>query len=160
MEGKVLFEIETTVDYESYVTFCKHVGKVIHKENIKVFLITLFFVLLGIFGRYLSDEFSMVFLLAALLFPFVYFYKRNRSIKKNWQSSKLLHNRVNTFRFYDEYFEVENANTKSKFKYDDLFKICEDKNYFYLFYSKLQANIIDKKVCSEELIGFLSKKVN
>ncbi|MCI6271904.1 MAG: YcxB family protein [Erysipelotrichaceae bacterium] len=160
MEENVLFETETVVDYESYVTFCKYVGKNIHKENIKVSLITLFFVLLAITGRFLSNEFSLIFLLSALLFPFAYFYNRKRSIKKNWESSKLLHGSVNVFRFYNDYFEIENANTKSNFKYVDLFKICEDKNNFYLFYSKLQASIIDKKACSEKLIEFISKKVN
>lgn len=73
MEEKVLFETETVVDYESYVTFYKYVGKNIHKENIKVSLITLFFVLLAIAGRFLSNEFSMIFLLSALLFPFSFF---------------------------------------------------------------------------------------
>lgn len=94
-------------------------------------------------------------ILCIFLLWLIYFVLPKVAFNKN----KIAKNSDNHFVFRDEIFEVSGATESyrgsSEIKYDALYKICETRDFFYLYINSRQAYIVEKSTVSEELIADL-----
>lgn len=143
---KPLFKNKTTLTKENYMKLVEFHQK---KNNWKYWLYTIIFCLLliiniayqlvkhnyGIFTTVLVA--LIVFILYRLIYPY---YKTSKEL----QSKKVKNNLVNYYFFYDKYFKVRNASTSTRIKYHKLYKTYESEDFFYLYFDKTNAFIVDK----------------
>lgn len=86
-----------------------------------------------------------------------------RLVEKNKKGPKLSGNFVNTYRFYKNYFKVDNPEGKAQIFYLKLYRVTETKTHFYIYISRDNAFIVSKfgftKGKAEEFSKFIRKKV-
>lgn len=64
-----------------------------------------------------------------------------------------------TLTFYKDYFEKANASEKIKIKYNDIKKVKETNENFYMFLKNKSCVIVIKSECSIELIEFINNTI-
>lgn len=64
-----------------------------------------------------------------------------------------------TLTFYKDYFEKSNASEKIKIKYNDIKKVKETNENFYMFLKNKSCVIVMKRKCSIELIEFINNTI-
>lgn len=90
-----------------------------------------------------------------VLFPIVHVIFRKMSLKKYYNSNKMLKDITQEYEFYKDYFITKNTNSEAKIEYDKIYKIIKTKTNFYIMIAQNQGYIISKEVCTDELIKFL-----
>lgn len=69
--------------------------------------------------------------------------------KKYYKTAEKMLEGINRYKFYEDYFEVskdtDKAKGSSQIRYNALYKIYEVPDYFYIFISRNQAYMVDKK---------------
>lgn len=154
-----LFRSETEYTYEKYTAYCKMIWN--HVGNMKQSIIwtdaaLVIVCLLMVFMK--EYKMAVLFLAAAVIFPVILQFQMNRQMKKAWESNKAAQGVVSKFSFYNEYVEQENPVGASRVKYEELYKIVEGRDAFYLMIANNQGFIIDKAKCSEELQQFIREQ--
>lgn len=143
---ELLFKNKTTLSKENYMQLV-HFHQ--EKNNWKYWLYTgifsVLFILCIIFQVIAQNYFSACIILLALLFFWAYrlmepYYKT----KKELQSKKVQENLINYYFFYDTYFKIKNKIGTSKIKYYKIYRVYEKEDFFYLYFDKSNAFIIDK----------------
>lgn len=91
-----------------------------------------------------------------VLFPVIYVVLRKLSIKRYYNSNKILKDITEEYEFYEDHVIAKNTNSEARIEYDKIFKIIETKTNFYIMVAQNQGYIISKEICSEELVRFLT----
>ena len=68
-----------------------------------------------------------------------------------------MHGMVNHYLLYEDRIEQVNSLGTVSVKYDQLYRILENKSAFYLMVANNQGILIDKEKCSAELLKFLEE---
>ena len=147
-----LFKISQEYTFEEYKKFAKAVLKW-NRIILGAFLWFAFLsgVLLIGFNGVSSQACFLV------LFPVIYVILRKLSIKRYYNSNKILKDITEEYEFYEDYLIAKNTNSEAKIEYDKIFKIIETKTNFYIMVAQNQGYIISKEICSEELVEFLKE---
>lgn len=86
-----------------------------------------------------------IFIVLNILMSFLIYYLP----KKYYKSAEKIYEGINRYKFFRDYFTVEKntdeAKGNSEIKYSALYKIYEVNEYFYIFISRTQAYMVDKK---------------
>jgi len=92
-----------------------------------------------------------------VLFPVIYVILRKLSIKRYYNSNKILKDITEEYEFYEDYFVAKNVNSEAKIEYNMIHKVIETKTNFYIMVAQNQGYIISKEICSDELVEFLKE---
>jgi len=154
-----LYETQTVYTWEEYYSS----SMAFSKKNI--IAITIIFPILGAvlilmslvsFSR--TGEFSLLHLnwgIVTIIFVIIFRFLFARQLKKNWNSSQMVHNSQNEFKFFANRMEVISPTGKSNFEYQQLYKMMETKRQFLLQPSNNQFYLVVKDNCTLELQKFL-----
>ncbi len=145
-----LFINKTAYTKENYIDFLKFHNKRYNFSYIAYSIIWSIIFLFCIIVAFGSSLRLQGVLITIILICFIsYRILRPRLIvQREMSSDKLDTNNVNTFTFYDKYFEVKNNNGKFNYKYMMICKAFEIENFFYLYVSKENAFLISKDTFS------------
>lgn len=143
---ELLFKNKTSLSEENYIKLLKFHNKM---NNWKYWLYTAIFVIafltcasvLIVNHEYTTALF--IFLIALLFIGYrtVYpYYKVEKEVKKD----KIQSNLQNVFYFYDKKFEVTNEQEDRIMRYSRLYKVYENKEFFYMYLDKENALVLEK----------------
>lgn len=149
-----LYKTENICTYDEYVKFNNAQVKPLKRIIITAgFTIMTCFVVTGrLLGALLGAVLYALFIAVLMLFLYP------RSIKKSWESNKLMQNIRAEIYFYEEYFKSINENGYSDVRYENIYKILETDTNFYIFIGTNAAVVVIKENCSDGLINFLREK--
>ena len=104
---------------------------------------------------------SIPLIIFAILYPFIFILIKNNSVKRVFQSNKIVQNQEITYKFYEDYFEEKHDAGESKIPYEKLDSIIETKTNFYLMIAKNQGYMLTKENMPEGLEAFIKNiKIN
>lgn len=152
-----LFETKTILTYDVYRKFSFEAAR---KTKFAVVLIVYEVIVLLlaiasiIMKRYTIFIESVILL---IIFPLLTYLIRIRAINKIYYSNKVALNQEYIIRFYPDCIVRITDNSTANFKYDQLYKVIESKENFYIMISANQGIPIIKSNCSPELIEFIRK---
>ncbi len=161
---KILFKNTTKYSETIYEKFLEF-----HIKTFKTryFLYTLFYVFLFIFViLYLvniNNLTSAYIVITVLIGFFVWRYIRPMFVvKKEYESEKIKKEESFTFKFYDDYFSIENFDSVYKVKYKQLRKVYMTDSFYYLYVDKTHAFLLDKSTFYKnegDFYSFIYKKM-
>lgn len=144
-----IFKVESKFTSEANIAFQRYHSR---KIMLLFYLVCpIVFVALGVM-TILGEERDLIsgitLIVCGVLLPFLLYFIYNSQIKKNKQAF-MGNDTLSVIEFSDEgvverTFRGEEQVGVTSVKYSDLFKVCEDKKYYYVYISKIQAFIIDK----------------
>ena len=150
-----LFTSESTVTWDAVKTMNREVnGKAVTRSCFVIMA-----VLLMISEAVLVTANSIVgYLLIALamLIPLLLWLRVRYGGRSAYEKS-ISRGLTRHFIFYQDYFEEHSAKSDHRIRYDELYRVIEGENSFYLFISNTQAFIINKD--NTELNAFLRQYV-
>ena len=126
-----------------------------------IWAIVLFFCIIVAFGSQMRIQGVLI---TAILVCFVGYrvIRPKFIVERELKSDKVSEKSANTFSFYDSRIGIANANGKFSYKYIMLRRVFETDSFFYLYVSKENAFLIDKKGFSlgtaEEFSRFIRNK--
>lgn len=141
-----LFENKTKYSEKLYNSFIKDYAKEYSKsDRFFVFYNVLFFSLCS----YIAFNEKQIVLGICVLIGTILFLGYNIAKpyikkKKNKKSDKVSGNFVNSYKFGQNYFEVNNPEGNAKVSYLKIYRVIETKDYFYIFLTKEDAFIVAK----------------
>lgn len=153
-ETDIICNFETYKDYSNYIALKEQ--KLLLKALMIVFLMFAFG--LTLYSKYHTLEPIFIFTIAPLAFLLTLFIKLKNGIKKAWNSNKSLQEKNIHYDFYDDHFVMTHEKGTMEIKYDDLYKILDNKKYIYIMIANNQGHILLKENCSNELIKFICDK--
>ena len=143
-----LYKTTTKFTLEEYKKFN---NAVLMKKHIWILMsVAILFILLG--GILLRSPFLIAF---AVLYPFLFIFIKNNSVKRVFHSNQITKNVDVTFEFYEDYFKETHEAGEAKIPYDKLNEIIETKTNFYLMIAKNQGYMILKENMPEGLEEFI-----
>lgn len=143
-----LYKTKTINTFEEYKRFSRVL--MYKKRSIIIYALLAAFLILD--GIVLDN---MIFIVFAVVYPFIIWLLHNMQVKKVFKTNKALQNAEVNFEFYDTYFTEENSYGNTKLEYSKLHKIIETKTNFYLMIAKNQGFILIKENFPEGLEEFL-----
>ena len=143
-----LYKTKTINTFEEYKRFSRVL--MYKKRSIIIYALLAAFLILD--GIVLDN---MIFIVFAVVYPFVIWLLHNMQVKKVFETNKALQNAEVNFEFYNDYFTETNEYGNTKLEYNKLHKIIETKTNFYLMIAKNQGFILVKENFSEGLEEFL-----
>lgn len=146
-----LFKISQEYTFKEYKKFTNAVLK---WNLIIVSVFLLFAFLSGVLLIAFNGSSTQAWFL--ILFPIIYVISKKMSIKKYYESNKILKDVIQEYEFYKDYLIAKNVNSEAKIEYNKIYKVIETKTNFYIMVAKNQGYIISKEVCSDELVEFLN----
>lgn len=152
-----LFETKTVFTYDLYRKFSFDATK---KSKFTVALIIYEVLVLILAIASVIMKRYIIFIDAVVLFiivPLCTYLIRIRAIKKIYYSNKVALNQEYIIRFYPDCIVRTTDNSTANFKYDQIYKVIESKENFYIMISANQGMPIIKSNCSPELIEFIRK---
>ena len=164
-EQKVLFENKTKYTEDLYNIFLKEYKKeYASSENLFTGFNFFFF---GICMFFAFKENELILAFAILIGLIIYFwYKFIRPATREIKTRKnpmLKDNFINTYKFYERYFDVENPKGKARTYYLKVYRITETQDYYYIYISREYAFIVSKTEFTEgnniEFTTFIKKKL-
>lgn len=166
MENKdnKLFVNKTVYTKENYIEFLEFHNKKYNFSYMAYSIIWTIIFLFCIIVAFGSELRLQGVLITIILICFVSYriIRPKLIVQREMSSDKLDKNNVNTFTFYDKYFEVKNNNGKFNYKYMMICKVFETENFFYLYVSKENAFLIFKNTfslgSSEDFGDFMKHK--
>lgn len=106
---------------------------------------------------------GVALLLGLLVYLWYKIIRPARNVEKDKKSNKVSGKFLNTYKFYKNYFKVENPDGSAQILYFKLYRVTETKTHFYIYISREYAFIVLKsgftKGTSEEFSKFIKKKV-
>ena len=143
-----LYKTKTINTFEEYKRFSRVL--MYKKRSIIIYALLAAFLILD--GIVLDN---MIFIVFAVVYPFVIWLLHNMQVKKVFETNKALQNAEVNFEFYNDYFTETNEYGNTKLEYNKLHKIVETKTNFYLMIAKNQGFILVKENFPEGLEEFL-----
>lgn len=143
-----LYKTKTINTFEEYKRFSRVL--MYKKRSIIIYALLAAFLILD--GIVLDN---MIFIVFAVVYPFVIWLLHNMQVKKVFETNKALQNAEVNFEFYNDYFTETNEYGNTKLEYNKLHKIIETKTNFYLMIAKNQGFILVKENFPEGLEEFL-----
>lgn len=140
-----LFKTATVIDMNEFERFQKfYLNK--FKSNLAPKLIMAFLAILAIVLNYLKGNYDIVswVIIFIIVYPIILSITLNMQIKKMYSSNKRINMLEEVITFYDEFLESKSEHNYCKVQYNDIYKVCETKNNFYIFISDNQAFILIK----------------
>ena len=152
------FVIKTKIDFSEYQKFNKVILNVIHKDNIKFIFGILIFIGLLIFSI-LTHDYYFSFFITSFFIVLLIITKIlvKNSVKKSWNTNKLLKDIVFTYTFSENQFTVSANNGSQIINKNDIYRFIETKTNFYIMLSNNTGYIILKENCTEEQKEFIVK---
>lgn len=145
-----LFVNKTTYTKDIYIDFLKFHNKKYNPSYIAYTVFWAFLFFLCIVLSFSSGNRVQGVIVTIILISFV-IYRVARPkliVSKEMNSDKFEGNLTNTFTFYEKNFEVKNVNGKFIYKFSNLRKVFETKDYFYLYVTKENAFLLSKSTFS------------
>lgn len=153
-----LFSVDCIYTFEAYKKFNRTIYTKIAKYPIKFCIYIALLLALALFSMFVLRNGMPIaigiFVGTAVILVMIPML-RKRSIKKAWDSNKLIRNAEYTINFYDTWFEQISENGTSKVEYSKLYTVIGDDSAFYLMISKNQGIMVSRQNCSEELAAFI-----
>ena len=143
-----LYKTKTINTFEEYKRFSRVL--MYKKRSIIIYALLAAFLILD--GIVLDN---MIFIVFAVVYPFIIWLLHNMQVKKVFNTNKALQNAEVNFEFYNDYFTETNEYGNTKLEYNKLHKIIETKTNFYLMIAKNQGFILVKENFPEGLEEFL-----
>ncbi len=143
---KILYKNKTVLSKKNYMNLVEFHQK---KNNWKYWLYTFYISALLVIivsfliasGFIFQSLFLLICFIVFLIYRFIYpYYKTSKEL----HSDKIQKNLVNYYFFYEKYFKVKNKLGDSKINYTKLYRVYENENYFYLYFDKDNAFIVEK----------------
>lgn len=162
---EALFKNKTKLSEENYLNLVQfHQKKNNWKYRLYTIIVSILFIVIISFQisnhSFLQAIFLFVFFIGFILYRFISPYYKTY---KELHSDKIKNTLINYYFFYDKYFKVKNKLGNSKIRYYKLYKVYENKNYFYLYLNKSTAFIVDKSCftigTSKDFQSFIKSKV-
>lgn len=166
MENELLVKNETEYTYERYLKLNQFNMYTKQKVTLIVLIISVIVIFLcGIFMLVIGSYDRAIFYIAlALVFSALYVFLPSIQTKKIFKSDNLLKSNIkNTFEFYNDRIDISNKTSNSKLDYQDIYKVYERKEAFYIYLNRIQVLIVSKDCFimgdAEKLRNLLKEKV-
>lgn len=162
---KPKFKVSTRYTIEEYINLNRfYIRKAVRVPSI-IFLVLVFCTVFAIsrVGMYGAFEVKSLVLpaLCADASYFVFYAVISigveMSAKKHFESNKKLKNALVEFTFFEDCFSVESPEGSSIINYEDIYRVYETEENFYIMTGKSQGYIIVRAECEQALIDFLHK---
>ena len=150
-----LFTSESTVTWDAVKTMNREVnGKAVARS---CFVIMAVLLLISEAVLVIANSIVGYLLIAlAVLIPLLLWLRVRYGGRSAYEKS-ISRGLTRHFIFYEDYFEEHSAKSDHRIRYDELYRVIEEENSFYLFISNTQAFIINKD--NTELNAFLRQYV-
>lgn len=160
-----LFENKTKYSQKEYDLFLNSYKEEFKtSETIYMLLYVIFFAICSIFALRENEIVLGIVLIVGLIFYLWYkIIRPQTNVNKDKKSQKVSGKFVNTYKFYNNYFKIQNPDGKAQIYYLKLYRVVENKTHFYIYISREYAFIVSKigftKGSAEEFSKFIRKKV-
>jgi len=161
---ELLFENTTKYTKMVYRKFVEFHYKKYKIPYILYTIAVIIFILIGLILQISHHNFSLAILLCCGLTFFILWRLLHpvHVISKEYKSNKIQKEKEYTFKFYSNYFTVQDKKELFEIKYYKLYKIFETSDFFYLYLTKKQAFLVDKSKFknnnSNAFSNFIKKK--
>ena len=152
-----LFETKTVLTYDLYK---KYNFEVMKKSKLVVILIIYEVVMVALaIAAVVLKKYSFLIeaIILFIIVPLLTYLVRVRAIKRLYNSCKTTINQEYVIRFYPDCLIKTSENSSATIKYNQIYKIIETKENFYIMISTNQGMPVVKNNCSPELIEFIRK---
>lgn len=142
----LLFENKTRYTKQEYEKFLKSYREEYQfKNNLFTGVMVVFWIFCMIFAFKTNDILLGIAIIIGLIIFAVYKILRSaKNVQKAEENEKLSGNFFSTYKFYNNYLNVENAEGKAKLYYYKLYSIVETKTNYYIYVSRNSAYIVSK----------------
>ena len=161
---KLLFKNKTIYSKDVYESFLEFHRKK-YSFRYKLYNLFMIFVILACIIFLISyKHFSTAIIFCIILTGFIFwrFLKPVYDVNKEFKSGKISDSHTFTFKFYNDYFTIEDNKIVSKVRYNQLYKFFDNRNFYYLYIDKNHSFLIDKsgfiKGTSNEFKKFIKSK--
>ena len=149
----VLYKTEITMTSKEVI---KAVNSCFFKMGGILPVITILLVIIGITCWFLGSRgIAVEFFILAVFLPFIMYLASICKTRHAYRTHKTIQDVVIKYSFYDTYFNAVFPGGCIIVKYDDLYRIIETKDRFYLFINNISIYIINKNMCPEGLTELL-----
>ena len=161
---ELLFENKTKYTKATYKKFVAFHHKKYQFSYILYTVAVVAFILSGLIFQLKSHNFSLAVVLCCGLTFFILWrlFHPTHVISKEYKSTKVQQEKEYTFKFYSNYFTVEDKKEIFEIKYGKLYRVFETPDFFYLYLAKKQAFLVDKSKFKEHnpkaFSAFIKKK--
>ena len=152
----------TQKEYDEFLKICqKEYGM---SENLYTVFYLVFFGFCMVMAFKTGEKLLGIALLMGLAIYMAYkFVRPIKIINKQKNNNKITKNYTNTYKFYKNYFTVENPDGNAQTLYLKIYRVVETNTHFYIYISREVAFIVAKKGfekgTSEEFSAFIKKKI-
>ncbi len=143
---KLLFENTTKYTKATYDTFLAFHSKKYHFSYMLCTILVVAFILFALVLqiKYHNYTLAFIFCFGMTFFILWRFFRPISDISKEYKSEKIKKEKEFTFKFYDNFFMVEDDKQFSKLKYYQLHKVFETNDSFYLYLDKNHSFLLNK----------------
>ena len=143
---EILFKNKTRYSEDLYTKFL-----IFHDKNYSLpyslhtaFIV--FFILFSIIIQIKANNFAVAifFFIGITIFILWRFFGPIEEVKENFESDKIVNEKIFTFEFYKKYVKICDNNGYSFLKYKNIDKVFETSNFFYIYIDKNHALLLDK----------------
>jgi hypothetical protein len=155
---KALFKLVQKYEYEDILKLKKFYFYNLKNNKMLLRYFRFIFIFTGVMFIFME-----LYLLSLFCFFMLFFYPKAieselvKTSSAEYESNKLFE-LENHFSFYDDYFEVENAQTKAQIYFHQLHDLVEVEDSYYLFLSSTQAFVIKKSSIDENFFNYIKGK--
>lgn len=143
---KILFENTTKYSKDIYNKFLAFHSKKYRFTYVSytVIIVALILFCLTLQVKYHNFTIAVVFCSVLTVFILWRLFKPISDVSKEYKSEKIQSEKEFTFKFYDNFFTVEDNNEYIKMNYFQLYKVFETQDFFYLYIDKRHSFLIEK----------------
>lgn len=160
-----LFENKTKFSQKEYNTFLKSYKEEYATSETLYMVFNIIFFGFSMIYAFISGEIllGLILLVGILIYLWYKIIRTSKRVYRDMNSEKLSGKFVNTYKFYKNYFKVENPDGNAQIAYFKLYRIVETNTHYYIYLSREAAFIVSKigftKGTATEFSEFLRKKV-
>ncbi len=144
-------EADVALSFEGYKTFCKFNS--MRNKNYKKANVRIYVILAAIFGvtayMFIGGTFGYnKYILLALSAIFGWYYYKALVIapKKQYETVSQAYSSEKKYVMTEEAFEVHQGEGKDVFNYDEILKVYEIEEYFYVYVTNALCLVVDKSL--------------
>lgn len=145
---KLKFKNITKCSKKTYNDFLKFHNKKFEKKELIGALIFFLLILFIIIYNIKIGNFSLIIIIGVLILLLGFFYNifhKQKEVEKEFKSSKIQNEEEIIYDFYNMYFDAVGKDKRQRLWYICLYRIYQDKNFFYFYTDTNHALLIDKK---------------
>lgn len=151
-----LFETSIVYDFDTYKRLSAFAAKKINKFAQRVIAADICILLLAYISyRTGAMTMAIAFIISAVAWPFVAYFKQKKNVKKAWDSAPVIHDTVYSYKFFEDKMTVNTPNGEANVKYGDIFKVIEDDEFMMIMVSGNRGYLLKKENCSPDLVLFV-----